>query len=157
MMRARVLLADHNPQMLEALGNLLENDCEVVGKVGDGQALIEAAQRLLPDIVVEDISLPLVNSLEAARRMRTLVPTAKIIFLSLQADPWYVQEGFKAGASAFLLKRSAAVELLAAIRVVLQGKVYLTPLMQEKDNEGFLRGQKPVVPPTITPPFSRKA
>ena len=156
MMRTRVLLADHNLQMLKALENLLENDFRVVGNVRDGQALLEAAQRLLPDIVVEDISLPVVNSLETARRMRILVPTVKIIFLSLQPDPWYAQEGFKAGASAFLLKRSAPVELLAAIRVVLQGKVYLTPLMQEKDNEGSLSSQKPVVPPTITPSFSRK-
>ena len=127
-MRARVLLADDHTLLLEGLCTLLEHTCEVVGTVGDGRALVEAAERLRPDVILLDISMPLLNGLEAARTVRTRVPDAKIIFLTMHADPTYAREAFRAGASGYLLKRSAASELAKAISVVLRGQPYVTPL-----------------------------
>jgi DNA-binding NarL/FixJ family response regulator len=126
--RPRVLLADDHTLVLEGLSKLLEDDCELVGTVEDGRALVEAAERLRPDVILLDISMPLLNGLEAARIVRTRVPAAKIIFLTMHADPTYAREAFRAGASGYLLKRSAASELATAISTVLSGRQYVTPL-----------------------------
>ena len=132
MTRPRVLLADDHTLMLEGLRRLLEDQCELVGSVEDGRALVEAAQRLHPDVILLDISMPLLNGLEAARHIRELVPESKLIFLTMHADPTYASEAFRAGASGYLLKRSAASELADAISVVLKGRSYLTPLISDE-------------------------
>jgi len=129
MTRPRILLADDHTLVLEGLCRLLEEDYEVVGMVEDGRALVDAAQRLEPDVVVLDISMPLLNGLEAARQLRKLVPRSKVIFLTMHADPTYATEGFQAGASGFLLKRSAASELTQAIHAALKGQYYVTPVI----------------------------
>ena len=131
-MRPRVLLADDHTLVLEGLRKLLEPRCELVGTVEDGRALVEAAERLRPDVILLDISMPLLNGLEAARRIRTLVPESKLLFLTMHADPTYAKEAFRAGASGYLLKRSAASELTDAIAVVLSGRRYVTPLFSEE-------------------------
>ena len=127
MKKPRVLMADDHSLILAGLRKLVEVDCDVVGTVEDGRALVEAAQQLRPDLILLDISMPLLNGLEAARQLRTLVPDCKLIFLTMHASPTYATEAFQAGASGYLLKRSAASELGLAIKAVLQGQHYLTP------------------------------
>ena len=125
----RILLADDHRLMLEGLQRLLAGSVEVVGTVEDGNAAVEAAQALKPDIALFDISMPVLNGLEAARRLRTLVPDLKIIFLTMHTDPMYVIEAFHSGGAGYVLKRSAATELIEAIQIVLEGKPYISPLV----------------------------
>ena len=146
MTRPRVLLADDHTLVLEGLRRLLEDRCELVGTVEDGRALVEAAQRLRPDVILLDISMPLLNGLEAARHIRELVPESKLLFLTMHADPTYAHEAFQAGASGYLLKRSAASELADAISGVLKGEFYLTPLISDDMLQQF------VLPSTTVPP-----
>ncbi len=139
MNRPRVLLADDHKMMLAGLHKLLEDTCEIVGTALDGRALVEAAQRLEPDLIILDIAMPLLNGIDAARQITTLCPDAKLIFLTMQTSPTYATEAFKAGASGYLLKHSAPVELPLAIEAVLQGHHYLTssiakPVLENKLN-----------------------
>lgn len=128
MRRPRVLLADDHRLLREAFVKLLEPDCDVLGAVTDGRALLEAAAKLRPDVVVVDIAMPLLNGLDAARQLKRSMPSVKVIFLTVSEDPDLAAEAFRAGASAFLLKNSAASELLQAITDVMQGRSYVTPL-----------------------------
>jgi len=128
MIRPRVLLADDHQLLLEAFRKLLEPACEVVGSVADGRALLEAAQKLRPDVIVLDIAMPLLNGLDAGAQIKQMLPNVKLIYLTVSEDPDLVAEAFRMGASGFLLKRSAASELFQAIRDVLNGKPYVTPL-----------------------------
>ena len=142
------MLADDHTLVLEGLRRLLEDECELVGMVEDGRALVETAPKLAPDLILLDISMPLLNGLDAARRLRKLVPDSRIIFLTMHADPTYASEAFEAGAAGYLLKRSAASELAAAIATVLDGGKYLTPLITSE----ALRASVPrsvTVPPTL--------
>ncbi len=129
MSRPRVLLADDHTLLLEAFEKLLADDCDVVGTVSNGHALLEEAARLRPDIVVVDIAMPLLNGIDAARRLRQLHPNIRIAFLTMNEDPDLAAEAFRAGASGYLLKRSAASELLTAIREMMQNRSYVTPLV----------------------------
>ena len=129
MKRPRILMADDHAIVLAGLRKLVEAEGEVVGMVEDGRALVEAAQQLRPDIVLLDISMPLLNGLDAARQISKLVPESKLIFLTMHATPTYATEAFKAGASGYLIKRSAAVELKQAIQAVMRGQHYMTPLI----------------------------
>jgi DNA-binding NarL/FixJ family response regulator len=129
MNRPRVLMADDHSIVLAGLKKLVEAEGVVVGTVEDGRALIEEAQKLRPDIILLDISMPLLNGLDAARQLTKLVPESKLIFLTMHATPTYATEAFKAGASAYLIKRSAASELKQAIQAVMRGQHYLTPLI----------------------------
>jgi DNA-binding NarL/FixJ family response regulator len=122
-------MADDHAIVLAGLRKLVEAEGEVVGMVEDGRALVEAAQQLRPDIVLLDISMPLLNGLDAARQISKLVPESKLIFLTMHATPTYATEAFKAGASGYLIKRSAAVELKQAIQAVMRGQHYMTPLI----------------------------
>ena len=128
MRRPRVLLADDHRLVREAFARLLEPDCDVVGTVADGRALLAAAPELRPDIVVLDIAMPLLNGLAAARQLKHLMPEVKLIFLTVSEDPDLAAEAFRAGASGYLLKNSAASELLESIQEVSQGRSYITPL-----------------------------
>ena len=127
----RVLLADDHTLLLDAFEKLLAGECNVVGAVSDGHALLEAAARLRPDVVVVDVAMPLLNGIDAARRLRQLHPDIRIVFLTMNEDPDVAAEAFRAGASGYLLKRSAASELLTAIREVTKSRSYLTPLVTE--------------------------
>lgn len=129
MSKPRVLLADDHALVLEGFKKLLEEHCEVVGSVEDGRALLDAAERLQPDIVVLDISMPKLNGLDAARRLRKMVPRPRLIFVTVHADQDYVTQAFKAGASAYLLKRSAGSELVQAIDAVKNDNYYITSLI----------------------------
>ncbi|HET9371300.1 MAG TPA: response regulator transcription factor [Vicinamibacterales bacterium] len=127
----RVLLADDHALLLGAFEKLLASECEVVGQVADGRALVATAERLKPDVIVLDISMPLLNGLEAARQIKQTLRQVKLVFLTMNEEPEVAAEAFRAGASAYLLKRSAAWELATAIREVMQGRSYVTPLVTE--------------------------
>jgi DNA-binding NarL/FixJ family response regulator len=127
MKHARILLADDHQMMLDALKALLEPRYDVVGLVTDGCSLLGAAEKLRPDIVVVDIAMPQLNGLDASRQLRRSMPRVKIMFITMNEDPYMVGEAFRAGASAFLLKRAAGLELSEAIERVLKGGTYVTP------------------------------
>ena len=113
--RPRVLLADDYPDIVKAVSRMLAQDCEVVGTVADGSALLETAQRLQPDVIVLDLNLPHVNSLEACREIRRVSPEMKVIMFTAGADPNAGQAFLEAGASAFVSKLGSA-ELLSTIK-----------------------------------------
>jgi DNA-binding NarL/FixJ family response regulator len=142
MRRPRVLLADDHQMLLDALKGLLEPSYQVVGAARDGHALIAAAQKLRPDVIVLDIAMPQLNGLEAGRRLKQLMPSVKLIFITMNEDPYMVGEAFRAGASAFLLKQAAALELNEAIDTVLKGGKYVTPLATAGLEKISLRGPK---------------
>jgi DNA-binding NarL/FixJ family response regulator len=124
--RARVLLADDHVLLLEAFRRMLEPAVEVVGAAVDGAALVEQALALEPDLVVADVSMPRMNGLEAARRLRGELPGTRVVFLTVNEDPQMAAEAFALGASGYLLKCSTATELHDAIRAVLAGRRYLS-------------------------------
>lgn len=127
MKKPRILLADDHPEMLNAVRVLLEDGLgEVVGTATDGQALVEAAQRLEPDIIITDISMPGLNGLAATRALQATVPQSKVIILTVHREPVYVTLSLQAGARGYLLKRNALyAELPQAIQHVLAGDRYL--------------------------------
>ena len=127
MTRPRVLLADDHLMLLDALKGLLEPAYSVVGLVREGRALLKAADRLRPDVVVLDIAMPHLNGLDAGRQLKKKMAAVKLIFLTMNEDPYLVGEAFRAGASAFLLKQAAGMELTDAIAKVLKGGTYVTP------------------------------
>jgi DNA-binding NarL/FixJ family response regulator len=122
-----VLLADDHAIVLQGLRRVLEPEFEIVGEVADGRALVAAAERLRPDIIVTDISMPLLNGIEATRQIRKDNRKVKIVFLTMHPDVTYAAEALGAGGSAYVLKSSAGAELLEAIREALSGGIYVTP------------------------------
>jgi len=127
--RPRVLLADDHTMLLEAFRELLAPTCNVVGTVSDGRALLEAAPRLKPDVIVVDISMPLLNGLDACRQLQPRLPETRWVFLTVNEDPDVAVEAFRMGGLAYLLKSSAASELFLAIKKAMRGELYLTPLL----------------------------
>jgi DNA-binding NarL/FixJ family response regulator len=125
----RVLIADDHTLIAEAFQKLLEPACDVIGTVSDGRALLVAARDLRPEVIVLDVAMPLLNGLDAARYIRKMDPSIKLVFLTVSEDPEIAAEAFRAGGSAYLLKRSAGVELLTAIHEVLKGRSYVTSLV----------------------------
>jgi len=135
--RARVLLADDHVLLLEAFRRMLEPAVEVVGAVADGAALVEQALLLEPDLVVADVSMPRMNGLEAARRLRGDLPGTRVVFLTVNEDPQMAAEAFALGASGYLLKCSTATELNDAIRAVLAGRRYLSKRLAGGDPDAL--------------------
>ncbi len=131
MRRPRVLLADDHTLLLDAFAKLLETECDVVGTVADGRALLAAAEELKPDVVVLDIAMPLLNGLDAGRQLKKALPDVKLIFLTMNQDPAMAAEAFRAGASGYLLKTSAGSELVKAIKEATSGRSYVTPLIAQ--------------------------
>ena len=127
--RPRILLADDHAILLEAFKALLEPEFEVVGTVTDGRALLVECARLNPDVVLIDISMPLLNGLDAGRQLKAQQRSIKLIYLTMNPDPDLAAEALRLGASGYLLKSSAASELTQAIREALRGRVYVTPLI----------------------------
>lgn len=129
MKKPRVLLADDHKIVIEGLKNLLESEFEILGSVEDGRALVEQASSLHPDVVVADISMPLLNGIEAARQIKKIDATIKIVFLTMHPDATYAANAFEAGASGFVLKHSASSELIRAIHEAIKGRTFVTPLI----------------------------
>jgi len=142
MNRPRVLLADDHRMLTDALKNVLEPRCEVVGTVSDGRALLDAAAKLNPDIIVLDIAMPRLNGLDAGRQLKAKMPGVKLIFMTQHQDPYLVGEAIRAGGSAFLLKEAAASELIDALEQVLKGGSFVTPSAAEGLSNISLRDPK---------------
>ena len=129
MSRPRILLGDDHALLLGAFEKLLSGEFDVVGQATDGRALVAAADRLKPDVVILDISMPQLNGLEAGRQIKQKHKDVKLVFVTMSEDPDLASEAFRLGAVGYLLKRSAASELITAIREVVHGRSYITPLI----------------------------
>jgi DNA-binding NarL/FixJ family response regulator len=125
--RARILLADDHEKMRDMVKRLLERDFEVIDSVGNGVALLEAASRLKPDVCVLDISMPVLNGIETATRLRQSGSTAKIVFLTIHEEVEFVEAALETGASGFVLKGQMVSELRRAITEVLEGRIFVSP------------------------------
>lgn len=135
----RVLLADDHRIVREGLRALLEKaGHEIVGEAGDGHAACKLARTLKVDIAVLDLSMPLLNGMDAAREMRSLSPEVKTIMLSMYPDKRYVLQALKVGAKGYVLKSQAAEDLLRAIREVARGEVYLSPEVAESVVDAYV-------------------
>ena len=130
-LRPRVLLADDHTLVRAAFEQLLQPTCDVVGTVSDGRALVDAAPRLKPDVIVADISMPLLNGLDACQQLKPQLPATRWVFVTVNEDPDLAVEAFRLGASAYLLKSSAAAELFEAIATAVRGDRHLTPLISK--------------------------
>ena len=136
----RILIADDHTLVAEACKKLLETDYEVVGTVGDGRSLVQAAVELKPHLIIVDVSMPLLNGLDAGLQIKELMPAVKLVYLTMNHDADLAAEAFRRGASGYLLKTCAATELAIAVREVLRGKSYLSPMIA-KDTVDFLLRQ----------------
>jgi len=150
--RSRILLADDHALIRAAFASLLQPQYDVVGTVSDGRALLEAAQRLRPDVVVADISMPLLNGIDACQQLRPLLPATRWIFVTVNEDADLAVEAFRLGASGYLLKHSAVEELFMALATVLRGGRHLTPLIsKEQSVAAFLATTRPAHADELTP------
>lgn len=127
--RPRVVMAEDHTLVGEGLGRILREHFNLVATVEDGLAAVKAAARLRPDVVLLDISMPLMNGYEAARQIKTESPDIKIVFVTMHGDLQYVLEALSAGASGYVLKKSAVSELKTAVEEALKGNTYVTPLV----------------------------
>lgn len=127
MRKPRVLLADDHPNLLEAEANLLGSTYEVTQRVGDGQSLVEAAMKLKPDLIVTDISMPILNGIEAAKKLKVSGCLSKVIFLTVHTDLDYVRACLATGALGYVVKAHMAADLLPALREVLAGRIFVSP------------------------------
>jgi len=130
MSRKRILLADDHVQMLEEIRALLDKEYEIVGAVQNGKTLVEAAQELKPDLIVSDISMPVMTGFEAAAKIRELGLASKLIFLTVQSSAAYVRKARALGADGYVLKVYTNEQLPVAISSVLTGKPYISPQLQ---------------------------
>jgi DNA-binding NarL/FixJ family response regulator len=138
MPKPRILVADDHALVIEGFRRILQEHYALVGTAGDGHALLAAAKTVQPDIVILDISMPLLNGIETAEQLKKICPTAKIIIVTMHAGADYVRAAFEAGASAYVLKGSAVDELDQAIRAVLGGHSYITPLITKEMVDVYL-------------------
>src|SRR5215469_14478542 len=140
--RPRLLIADHHNLMADACKLMLEREFEVAGVAYDGRALVDSALRLKPEGVILEISLPQLNGLDAAGRIRHRLPFTKLIFNTAISDPYVAAEAFRRGGSGYLLKRSGAEEFVAAVRTVMRGGSYLSPFIARETLEYLLNRPK---------------
>lgn len=142
MKKPTVILADDHTLVLEGFRRLLETHCDLLATVGNGQALLQAAAEHRPDIAILDISMPVMNGIEAARILKSKFPSMKLVVVTMHADPAYIRAAFQAGASGYILKQSLSDELPQALHAVLQGQIYVTPLIAKDVVDGVLRSDK---------------
>ena len=129
MKRPRGVLADDHRMVAEGLKSLLSPDFDLVDVVEDGRALIAAAKRLRPDVIVADITMPRLNGIDALVQLKKDNPSVKVVFLTMHQDVAYARRALEAGASGYVLKHSAPAELIAAMRAAVNGQTYLTPAL----------------------------
>src|SRR5262245_7707215 len=139
MSRARVLLADDHPSMLERAIRLVADEFDVVGAVNNGRAALDAAVVLRPDVVVFDISMPMMSGLEAAARLSESEDPPRIVFLTVHEDPAFVEAAREAGALAYVVKRHVATDLVPAIRLALEGRTQFPPATESLDASSTVR------------------
>ncbi|MBI4465753.1 MAG: response regulator transcription factor [Acidobacteria bacterium] len=131
MKRPTILLADDDKALLERVRQLLEPEFEVLAKITDGKALVSAARQLQPDLIVADISMPCVNGFQAARQIKEEQPETRILFLTVHEEPVLVSEALALGVAGYVVKRSAAADLIPALRELLQGRSFVSPVVQQ--------------------------
>src|SRR6516164_532941 len=149
----RVLLADDHRMVAEGLKALLPEEFELVGVVENGRAMIEAAEKLRPEVIVADISMPTLNGFEALARLRKFHPNIKVVFLTMHQNAAYARRALEAGASGFVVKHAAPEELVLAVHAALNGKTFITPSLTkavvaeaENDARTETEGAKPLTP-----------
>jgi DNA-binding NarL/FixJ family response regulator len=148
--RPRVLLCDDHLLVAEALKSLLTPEFDLVGVVEDGRALVEAAGRLRPDVIVADITMPHLNGIDALVQMRQGGNRVPVVFLTMHRDVTFARRAFEAGASGFVLKHSAPTELVLAIRAALEGRTYLTPQLAGEVLASMKHGLERVADPVVS-------
>jgi len=139
MKRPRILLADDHAMICAGFQKLLEPQYEVIGSVADGLALLKSAPELKPDLIVIDVGMPLLNGLNAGRELKNLMPSVKLVFLTMNPDPDVAAEALRIGASGYLLKNSQSDELLRAVHEALRGLTYITPQIARSMEQAYIR------------------
>ena len=142
MKRPRILLADDHRIVLEGLRSLLEPEYDLVGMATNGRELVELAEALKPDVVVVDISMPLLNGIDATRQLRERNSTVKIVVLTMHPDAVYATRALEAGASAYVLKHAASDELVTAIEDALRGETFISPAVRNPAMDELLDPQR---------------
>lgn len=137
--RSRLLIADDHILVAEACKKFLEPEFEVVGIVGNGRALLRMVSELRPDVVILDIGMPQLNGLDAGEQIKHLNPSIKIVYLTMNTAPDVAAEAFRRGASGYVVKSSAAEELVTAIRRALRSESYLSPMITKETVDFLLR------------------
>jgi DNA-binding NarL/FixJ family response regulator len=137
MKRTRVLLADDHKLTLEGMRAILEPHHEIVGMVTDGRALLDAALLLKPELIVLDITMPLLNGIDAAVQIKKSLPGVKLLFVTMHVNPAYLEAALDAGGTGYVLKSAAREELLDAIKSVVNGRIYVTPSLSSEHLERF--------------------
>lgn len=148
--RARVLLADDHRILAEGLTRLLEPEYELVGIVGDGRSLVEAASELSPDVIVADISMGPLNGIDALVRLKQQNPSVKVVFLTMHEEVAYARRALEAGAAGYVLKSSAPDELVMAVRSALEGRTFITPSLAAELLRSVNRDPKSVNDPVAS-------
>jgi DNA-binding NarL/FixJ family response regulator len=141
-MKTKLLLADDHKIILDGLRSLLAADFDVVATAADGRQLVDLGKTLRPDVIVADISMPLLNGIEAVRQLREAGSTAKVVFLTMHPDPSYLLRAIQAGALGYVLKHAASEELTLAIRHALQNRLYVSPGLRTPAVEEMLDDTK---------------
>jgi DNA-binding NarL/FixJ family response regulator len=154
MKRTRVLLADDHKIILDGLRSLLEPEFDIAAMVEDGRALVSTAQKLTPDVIVVDISMPLLNGIEAISQIKKTDPHVKVVFLTMHPDVTYAIRAFEAGASGYVLKHSASSELITAIHEATRGRTYVTPMIAGELVQSYMEGAGRQ--PEKTPPLGQR-
>ena len=148
MKRIRLLIADDHVMFAQGLESLLHDEFDLLGTAGNGEELVEATMRLQPDVILVDISMPVLNGFDAVRRIRSAGSEAKIIFLTMHDDATLLSEAFRCGASGYILKQAAGEELVNAIREVAHGNNYVSPLITDLPHEPLpVHAQKTTITP----------
>jgi len=148
MKRIRLLIADDHVMFAQGLESLLHDEFELLGTAGNGEELVEATLRLQPDVILVDISMPVLNGFDAVRHIKEAGNEARIIFLTMHDDATLVAEAFRCGASGYILKHSAGEELVNAIKEVANGNNYVSPLVTNLPAEPLMvHAQKTSITP----------
>ena len=151
MTKPSVLIADDHTLIVEAFRKLLEPQYEVVATVPDGRALLDVASKTRPDVIIVDIGMPLLNGLAAGQQLKRIMPKVKLVYVTMNEDPDIAAEAVEGGASVYLLKSSAAAELLKGIHEALKGGSYITPRVRRAMDESFIRSPiRRAVPKKLT-------
>lgn len=141
MIRPRLLLADDHPAVLKATNSLLKDHFDIVGNATDGALLLSEAIRLHPDLIVADITLPIVSGIEAVRRLQGTMPAAKIVFLTVHSEPQFVEACMAEGALGYVLKSHMKAHLIPAIQAALVGRSYICPFVSKRSDQTALSEQ----------------
>lgn len=137
MKRARILLADDHTLTLEGIRAVLEPHHQIVGTVSEGRALVEAALNLKPELIVLDITMPVLNGIDAATQIKKILPEVKLLFVTMHVNPAYLEAALNVGATGYVLKSAAREELLDAVQAVLNGRIYVTHSLSSENLERF--------------------